>query len=105
LENPTADFMPMDYYSDSEGEGDTQTAAPPDQDRNDQGDDQSVVLPKTALGSKPCSVGDKLTLEVTQVGEDEVLAKVVSSDEEEESTEPSSPMDSMMSDEGEGEGY
>jgi len=95
--------MRTDYYSDTDTEAapkQANTTAPSDEGG------QIAIIPRDALEGKDCKVGDRLTFEVTGVDEDSVQVQLSSAEHENETPEEErSEMDSMMSDEAEGEGY
>lgn len=94
----------QDYFADTDTEETPQQANTTETSESD--DTQTALIPRTALQGKDCKVGDRLTFEVTGVDEDAVEAKLAEAERENESPEEQrSEMDSMMSDEGEGQGY
>jgi antitoxin component of MazEF toxin-antitoxin module len=99
--------MPENYYADAEAPAPqaASTPAEPAEGKEESGDSETAVLPKTVLGGKEFKPGEEVMLEVVQVNEDSVVVKYASEKpkEEEPAAEPKGgEMTSLMDDSGGG---
>jgi hypothetical protein len=80
--------MPADYYQDADQDAGVdagQQLGDQSPDENEQPEGETALLPKSLLGGGDCQPGEKISLEVVHVYEDEVEVRPVKGDEEKES--------------------
>ncbi|MDB6108313.1 MAG: hypothetical protein JWR69_63 [Pedosphaera sp.] len=85
--------MPADYYQDPDqdpGAGGGAAEPPEDQNPGEKAEGETALLPKSLLGGGDCQPGEKISLEVVHVYEDEVEVKMVNGEDGEKS--PGTPV-------------